>query len=409
MSALVYDRRRGWLDQAQDVPLTELVAALGLDVVHGRTLRPCPACGAEQRGSTDRRSPVGLTSNGRGWRCHRGDCNAGGDAIDLASWALGGARFAELDRNEKGKIRAWYADCGWCAPAPGHVPMHPAFLSRRPPAAIIEDTRQRPPPTELTALWAASAPVDRTLPNPDIRPMGKVLADLPDLAEIDIKNLPAPLTTGAEWLGPEVSPAEIWPHLYLADRQYHPPTLARLDVVRIMPLRAPWPSWWPSSWAVHYRLAVLAYEPDGTPASLHARAVSAYDFNGQRINEPKTKTRWPKGCTADGLLFADPGGLALLRGESPSGLRKVWIGEGLTDLLRAALIATEELEPRAVLCATSGGFRALQDVCWPDGLRFYATTDNDSRGETYAREIAEALAPIPVYRYPLGDLREPDV
>lgn len=52
---------------------------------------PCPACGASNRSTKnhkDGRGPIGMTHDGRGWRCHV--CSAGGDAVTLASYAVGG-------------------------------------------------------------------------------------------------------------------------------------------------------------------------------------------------------------------------------------------------------------------------------------------------------------------------------
>src|SRR5262245_61128601 len=65
----------------------ETALLLGLIVV-GRALGPCPACGAECRGSSDRRPPIGITANGLGWKCHA--CGAKGDAVTLAALKLTG-------------------------------------------------------------------------------------------------------------------------------------------------------------------------------------------------------------------------------------------------------------------------------------------------------------------------------
>ena len=85
--------RRGpsWVELARSVPVAQVAAAAGLGAGRSNSLAPCPACGAEQRGSTppDRRGPVGTTRDGFGWRCHR--CGAGGDGIALVALAVSGA------------------------------------------------------------------------------------------------------------------------------------------------------------------------------------------------------------------------------------------------------------------------------------------------------------------------------
>jgi len=362
-----------WLEDCSKVPLADVADALGMEAGPNRSLVPCPACGAEVRSTKDRRGrgPVGVTGDGNGWRCHRGNCGAGGDGVALVAFHLGAARDSNgrpiMDDRWR-RVREWYADRQWCESHRDYRPRPPSPRPRRTSRPLSEAidpvAPTRPPVEEVKALWAACRPVDATSAGDN--------------------------------------PAELWPSLYLMDRCFHPTALAPLDIVRVAPLRYPWPKWWPSSWARHWRLVIRAFEPDGTPASLHARAVPAYDDDARPGDEPRPKTRWPFGCSATGLLFADPLGLALLRGEGPNELRKVWIVEGLTDLASAAIEATGLPEPRAVLGAAQGGFSALAKVRWPDNVTIYAATDNDEKGNRYAKEIAETLAPRHVYRYPLG-------
>ena len=74
-------------------PTIEEVAARGMEPVGTRaqkSWRPCPACGATQRGKHDTRGPVVLTyaaTNGPltgqpAWFCHR--CGVGGGTASLA-------------------------------------------------------------------------------------------------------------------------------------------------------------------------------------------------------------------------------------------------------------------------------------------------------------------------------------
>ena len=67
------------------VTVDEIAAQVGLTLGRsggGYHLSPCPSCGATQRGTGDRRGPVGVHDAGRQWHCYR--CDAGGTADALA-------------------------------------------------------------------------------------------------------------------------------------------------------------------------------------------------------------------------------------------------------------------------------------------------------------------------------------
>lgn len=252
-------------------------------------------------------------------------------------------------------------------PASRHLP--PRSPVARPPA------RHRPPPGELAALWHACRPVDETQLQP--------------------------------------APEDLAASSFFAFRRWWPPLLASLGIARLTPLAdaySPWPAWWPKSWAGHvdargrvssaWRLAVLAYEPDGRAASLHARSICACPACDRYacLCDPKPprrepKTRWPYDCDASGLLFADAGGHRLLTGARDAALAGVLITEGLTDFLAAAMDVRDMRAPFAVLGAASGGFGALARVAWPDALPAFVAVDTDTAGQQYAAEIRRALPP----------------
>ena len=397
---LAVNHRRSWLEEAIERAALDTVAGeLGMEARAGRSLLPCPGCGAEQRGSRDRRGPIGLTHNGHGWRCHR--CQAGGDAIDMAAYMVGGGRLAELGHDGKARLRAWFAARGWCHPPPGYLPSpsHQALLRRVP---IESQTRNRPPLSEVKALWDKAEPVDRTVVDPDVRPQDLFPGKLTRPCGVPF---PPQFASPPDGSAPPLDPDELWPHFYLADRRFYAPAVAHLDVVRIMTLRSPWPqwpTWWPEPWVRHYRLVVRAFEPDGTLASLHARAVPAYDAAGRRLEAPGPKTRWPKHCAASGLIFADPMGLALLRGKLDS-VSDVLITEGLTDFVSVSVWAAKQRaagEKVAVLAGTSGSFPALAKVAWPQRPHVHAAVDHDVTGDKYYDQIENILRPlnIPVRR-----------
>jgi hypothetical protein len=219
------------------------------------------------------------------------------------------------------------------------------------PARTAPLARPRIPNDERNALWGAAYPANRTLA---------------DLTESDL---------AAAWM--------------LARRRWYAPALAALDLVRLLPLPSEfsaWPSWWPSTWADCWRLAALAYEPDGTPASIHARAV---------YPDASPKDRWPLGgerySVARGLFFADAGALSVLRGAPPRDLEAIVLCEGITDWIATSLAVADEGAPMAVLGGASGSWPALARVKWPQGCPAIVAVDADAAGEKYAAQIRAAL------------------
>lgn len=336
-----------WLDEARETPLLGAAKELGMETAAGMSLRPCPACGAANRHLRDkRRGPISLYLGADGrerWSCKRGTCGVGGDVVDLVAVALSGgpAKLSETAVCEQ--VRGWFGDRNG-------VPMRTVVEKIAP--------RPRPPSAEVEALWDACMPVNRTMVPPSI--------------------------------------VEMWPSFFLMDRKFHPMDLAPLDLVRITPPDHEWPAWWPRYWARDFRLVVRAFEPDGSFASLHARAVPMYDNSGALVRPPERKTSWPLGCSATGLLFADGPGQRLLR-EGVAPVDGVIVVEGVTDFIRASLVAAELRHRVAVLGAAAGGFRALAEVRWPADTHVFTATDADKVGDEYAAEVQSALAALPVH------------
>lgn len=354
---------------------------LGITVRPGDRVAHCP--NAEGHSHGDRNPSLQLHPDG--FKCH--GCGEHGDALDLVVLTEG------CDLAEARRRVASFAHEVYLPPrSSGRRPQRPAATA---PAPRLPTPRIRPPRVDIEALWAASAPVHTSPADTG----GQHIEKPPG----QTKRTDPTSTPGT------VLSIERWPHLYLAHRRLCAVNLARLDLVRILPLAPPWPHWprwWPTRWTRTWRLAIRAFEPDGTFASLHARGVPTYDpiYNGhgngdsQPLDDPRPKTRWPAGCNAGGLLFADALGLALLRGDAPERLRGVLVVEGLTDMVRAALLA-DELRKRgrssvAVLGATSGAFKALGDVRWPRGINLYSAVDPDPAGNRYHAEMTAVLAPL---------------
>lgn len=234
---------------------------------------------------------------------------------------------------------------------PKVAPARPAA----PPAGHFQAT-ERIPRAELKALWDASGSVNAT---------------------------------------GDCTPEDLDVCRFLARRRWWPPSIAAIGCCRVLPLEHAWPTWWPASWAPIWRLAVLAFEADGTPAGIHARAVT----------EASPKSRWPysgrdRKYSFSRLLFADRAGRGVLRGTPPAGLQRIVLVEGITDFLAAAYDTLETGAPHAVLGATAGGFAALEGVRWPAGVTGVIATDHDTAGEKYSAEIAKALPGVRLVRLP---------
>lgn len=301
----------------------------------------------------DERTPsmgVRLRNGELGLWCF-GACARGGDVFHLVA----AARGLDLVRDFKEVLAAAAALAGvdlGAAPPPPAAPR--AAPSPAPP--------KRVPFEELRALWMAAASV--------CPPNGTLVTE-----EL---QLVLGFLSGRDW----------WP----------PRALSDLDIVRVLPLPESYafPRWWRASWARCWRLAVVGREPDGTPASLHARAVTPPP-------EGKPKERWPweteEGYQSVGLLFADPAGLELLRGKPRAGLDGVLITEGLTDFVTASLEVAARRLPFAVLSAVNGSFPALGKVRWPAGLDAFVFTDPDRAGDRYAEQVCDALPAVRVFRW----------
>lgn len=392
----------GWIDDAKRTALQDVVQHLGIAHVRGRTAAPCPSCDAARRGSRDKRGPLNLHQKAGCtlWFCHR--CDAGGDGLDAVGYALCGNQLSGLDDYDRKRVRAWFADRGWCEPPKGHK------IPPRPPA-----------PPEVPRM---GKDVGRANPNPP--PQREVVK----------------LWRAAELLS---SPAgsDIGPTFYLRDRGYRAGDLRGSTIVRRVPLDAPSFNWWPRHWHRSFRLLFPALGPDGRFVSLHARRVPWYpngpefpDRSGVACCEndnrcprfwrrddspwagdcgrplgrksdgsidekchhcgwaPMRKTTWPREASATGLLFADEGGMQLLRGKPQHDT--FLVVEGVTDLLRASVVAPSV--PCGVIGFASGGASALGQVRWPAGARVGIATDADKAGDAYAAEAAKAMPIRPV-------------
>ncbi len=338
-------------DQLRVWSVSDVAARLGLAVDRrGRSLfaSPCPLCSAATRHTKtkDKRGALGLRQDGRGWRCFQ--CDAHGDAAKLAAAVVCGTTTPPPER--WADVRRRCAELGLCEPDPRDTGAAPAVAYVPPPPRVMEEAPPvRPPASELRALWDAALPLD-AVPSWE---------------------------GGAAWCGDV--------RTYIASRGFDVMTLAGLDVARILPPKAgDGTAWWPAGWADRWRLAVLAYEANGEPATLQARAVDG--------STTGPKTRNPLGLEVRGALFADGLGRAVLAGTFTG--PGIVVVEGLTDFLTASQLVTEfrpEARP-AVLGVVAGSAAALAGVCVAERVRLNVLTDNDDTGDRYFKAVAGALS-----------------
>lgn len=342
----------GWLDDARQVPLLDVAAALGLAVARdGASFGPCPGCGEVVRGGDKRGRCVILDKTER-WACYsRGGegCGAKGDAVALVALVLTGKPWTTGDKATGDAIRAWYAGNGWCDPDNGADRAGQPRTMPRPrlvqQAAIAP--KPRPPIAEVVALWARCVPVT---------------ADPAVAAWLANRNDPGPID---------------------------PEAVAGLDLVRALPANLDnlprWAWYNGESWAASgHRLIVRAYEADADNpgllrwASLHARNVRPDCAAGD-------KAAWPASCNASGLVLAT--------GLDPAGCAWIELAEGVPDWLRLAVERAKSAKSIAIWGVWSGSETAELAARVPLGRTVAICTHADAAGDKYAERWAELLTP----------------
>lgn len=178
-------------------------------------------------------------------------------------------------------------------------------------------------------------------------------------------------------------------------------SIGQPDIARWLPSYDALPCrWWGSrNDSTFYRLAVRAYEPDGTLASLHALLTK--EDRGLKTGRPvgRVGTRWPKPYHTDGLLLADDVGVAALRGSPPKGLFGLLITTNAIDFLLASafVFRARQLRPGSmgVLCVPTGAtLDNFRQVHWPkDAICFYCSPDVTKDCAPALRKLEEVLGP----------------
>lgn len=353
-----------WWTPGRDLPVDVVAVACCATFGGHASIAPCPACKAEKRGRDDRRGPVKMTPNRRGWACF--PCGATGDALDFAALVLTGAAFTEASRGPlAGELRAWLSDRGWADPEPRPELRRAAPVVKLPPVADL------PPDRPVATLGA------------------DVLADVADLWS----RAPRLGTTGADV-------ARAW----LTARRLDWRRVAALDLVRGLPGGA-LPTWARAAglpWSDGWRALVPTWGPSGELAGLRARWTST-DAPPKGIKSAAPALG--PGSTS-GRIMADPLGAALLSQgpgarpgdvldtDAPPWSGKVWIAEGEPSFLALAT-APDRLDTDG---RTFAAFGVVAGAWIPDfaarlplAARVIVATDGDDAGDRYAERIRGTL------------------
>ena len=331
-----------WLHDVDAVEVQRIAEECGLRPRRNGSFSPCPACGSDQRGSTDKRGPIGFRRDNRGWRCH--SCGTGGFGVDLVSLSVVGKRYAESSTDDRTIVRNWYENHGLLSA--GTKPVSSQKVQKKPNDDL-------PPQSEVKQLWSNCYKLNEVAPDDDV-------------------------------------------FAFLSKRNLDLAALSMTGCVRVSP--APtgtsWPAWWPRGRATKWKLIVPAFNAKGDFCSLHARTI--YPTDGA------PKTLWPKGYRASGLFFPNRSAVAIMRGAKTD-VDGLLIVEGITDFMKAASRVVVEGLNIAVIGGTSGSFSSLGKIKVPETIKIFAATDPDDAGDKYFNTIKMQFGNRPVYRLPLLD------
>ena len=330
-----------WLEEIRSHTVPTIAQALGLRLVTARSLAPCPACGAERRGTSDARGPIGLRADQRGWFCHR--CGGKGDGIGLAALVVLGTQ--KPPKNEWSELHQVMASKGLCRADEERTTHEPA--ARRSLVREAGPTQaNRPPRAEVERLWLRSLPVT-------------------DDAE------------AVDWI---------------ESRALDPITIADRDLSRVLLPDSPLPSWARLSgepWtATSHRLLIPLVGATGEIESLHARALAPRDPNG------RDKAASPAGAEVRGLVMADGLGRQLLTAGPPEWWPhdRVLVVEGVPDFLTwATWFGDAADDSPAILGVISGSWTDAIGARLPDGAKILVRTHDDVAGAKYAARILRTV------------------
>ena len=350
MGAIAMTRGAAWIDGMRGRSVLEVAADLGVMLRGPRSSSggelACPACGAEHRHTktSDRRLACGVRRDGLGWRCYQ--CDASGDALDLAAYVIGDERLRDLPDHRKADVRTWAErflgiDAGPTSSA------RPRTIKRPPPAPVVEHAPSYPPAEELAAVWAAC---------------GRVDDDIATITHLGGKPRPGI----AEW-------------------RVDPEGLARL-----LPTEGELPAW--AEWWRSRGLRVVApiFDACGELRGMRARHPS------EKMERPiyERSERAPNGWNASGLVFASRIGRRLLAGDDDARGEALRHGVEIVEGFPAYLARSTRHGAGwgVVFGIFSGAWTQAHADRIPDGCRVVIDPDPDTGGEKYARDLEATFA-----------------
>lgn len=326
--------RSRWIEDAASVDIVEVVASLGVTLTRsGNSLVGLCPLHLEKTGSFNVTHDKGL------WYCH-GACQCGGDGPDLVARYLYQRPVKDCDRDQRSRIRAWYADHGYIreeSSQPASQRSVALAVQERPERPRLQVVRVTPPADELAAVWRLSR---------------SVLEDDDAMA-------------------------------WLEGRGLCPEDVAQRGLARVLPPLPPRGSSeppielpeWARYWQRYHRVLIPLRSTAGAMVSIRARALLAEAARKKALN--------PTGFSVAGLV--------LDAGERTAQL--VVIAEGEPDWLSWACRA--DLETTRVLGISSGGWTPEIAATIADGATVAVRVHHDAAGEKYAAAVIESLAPRP--------------
>lgn len=142
------------------------------------------------------------------------------------------------------------------------------------------------------------------------------------------------------------------------------------DIARLHTSLASWPR------QAHHLVTPLHDIDTAEVVNLQSRCVAP--------NARGPKTLFPKGGRAAGTVFADPRGLAVLRGDDTDS--PVVLGEGLTDFLALAITSSAPVLAVPGVSMVTGAIGS-----WAKDRQTYLLLDNDDAGERHVIPAVDAI------------------
>lgn len=148
---------------------------------------------------------------------------------------------------------------------------------------------------------------------------------------------------------------------------------------------------WAQRWRHGWRGLFPMYDAGGELIAVRARWTGAGSAPDGR------KSLNPIGSSPAGLVLADPGGIAMLKGKVPP--RSLWITEGEPDFMSTAT-AFGDAADMGILGIVSGSWTQEIAACVPTGIEVTIATHDDECGNRFASEIVTTLAGrVSLYRW----------